>query len=391
MLNRTPLYTAHQRLGAKLIEFGGWEMPVQYSSIVDEHLCVRRSAGVFDICHMGELFVTGSQAADFLNACLTNDIRKLAIGQGQYTLMCQETGGVVDDLYVYRLEDNRYLLILNASRIDRDVAWLQLRLENLLQSSAGTVLDPASNRFGAIALQGPRVAEYIDQVFSGPSVGGWDVGKCTDLKKNQVGTWLYQGETVWVARTGYTGEDGFEVIAPAESVEAIWNRALSEGHRVCQQPCGLGARDTLRTEVCFPLYGHELDENTTPIEAGLGSFVSLEKGDFCGRNALASQKSEGVAKKLVAFRMTGKSAPPRPGYPIWVGGQLSGTTVSGTQSPSLNTGIGMGFVPPSHTEPGTIIEIEIRGQRHRAEVVRKPLFRKTSAPTQSTLNSTNPP
>lgn len=374
MLKRTPLYTAHQKAGAKLIEFGGWEMPVQYSTIVDEHLCVRRSAGIFDISHMGEVFVSGARAAEFLNGTLTNDIRKLKVGGGQYTLMCNEKGGVIDDLYAYRLSDDGFLLIINASRIEADVPWLESRLKAV--GIDGVELDNASDRSGAVALQGPRVVEFIDRLFPGPSVGGTPVANASELKKNELGAWRIAEHSVWLARTGYSGEDGFEVVAPAAIIEAIWSQALALGHTVCLQPCGLGARDTLRTEMCYPLYGHELDESTTPIEAGLGFFVSLDKGDFVGRSILAEQKDRGTSKKSAAFKMTDKSPPPRPGYPIWVDGVLAGTVVSGTQSPSLNTGIGIGFVPPGAASPGSRLEIEIRGKKFPAEVVKKPIFRK---------------
>lgn len=351
-------------------------MPVQYTSIVDEHLAVRRASGIFDISHMGELVVSGPLAAGFLNACLTNDIRKLAVGQGQYTLLCQAQGGVIDDLYAYRLESERYLLILNASRIDVDVAWFQARWAENNRWTGGVTLDAASDRLAAVAIQGPRVAEYINSLFPGSNLGGTSVAHPSQLKKNQVGAWAFQNQPVWVARTGYTGEDGFEVITPSELIESVWDQALALGKAVGQQPCGLGARDTLRTEVCFPLYGHELDENTTPIEAGLGVFVSFEKGDFCGRDVLAAQKAAGVTRKSVAFRMTEKAPPPRPGYGIWINAESVGTVVSGTQSPSLNNGIGMGYVPSGFSAPGQSVEIEIRGRRYGAEIVRKPLYRK---------------
>ena len=357
-----------------MIEFGGWEMPVQYSSIVDEHLCVRRSAGIFDICHMGEVFVSGPDALRFLNQTLTNDAGKLAVGQGQYTLMCQPDGGVVDDLYAYRLGETEYLLIINASRIEADWAWLQGRLA--VSGGLSVVLDHASDRMGAVAIQGPRVVQFIEKILSGPSSGGTAVTSPLDLKKNQIGRWTFDGQPVWLGRTGYTGEDGFEAIIPAEKVEALWTKVLAEGHIGCIQPCGLGARDTLRTEFCYPLYGHELDEHTTPIEAGLSFFVSFDKGDFCGREVLLAQKTGGVKKRCVAFKMIDKSAPPRPGYPIWVDGAAAGTVVSGTQSPSLNNGIGLGYVPPGVAEPGKRIEIEIRGRRFAAEIVKKPIFRK---------------
>jgi aminomethyltransferase len=379
MLKRTPLFAAHQKLGGKLIEFGGWEMPVQYSSIVDEHLAVRRAGGLFDISHMGEVFVSGAGALDFLNHTLTNDARKLAVGQGQYTLMCNERGGVIDDLYAYRIGEQEYLLIINASRIEADVAWLE-KQHAASPVRAQVQLRNASDQTGAVALQGPRVRELIDKCFAGPFACGTAVKKASDLNKNEITATQFDGKTVYLGCTGYTGEDGFEIIAPAGSIETIWTRLLAEGHAHCLQPAGLGARDTLRTEVCYPLYGHELDENTTPIEAGLGFFVALDKGDFTGRAVLADQKANGTAKKCVAFKMTDKSPPPRPHYTIWSAGADAakiGEVVSGTQSPSLNAGIGLGYLPPAFGKPGTPIEIEIRGRRFPAAVVAKPFYRKT--------------
>ena len=353
-------------------------MPVHYSSIMDEHLCVRRAAGIFDISHMGEVLVNGPQAEAFLNHTLTNDVRKLAVGQGQYTLMCNEHGGVIDDLYVYRIGRDEYLLIINASRINADVDWLRGRARDF-PAVADLAFKDVSDVFGAAAIQGPRVVEFIGQLFSGLSNAGVPSVAITDLKKNQIGAWTFVGQRVWVGRTGYTGEDGFEVIAPASMIEQVWNKALTSGHVACLQPCGLGARDTLRTEMCYPLYGHELDENTTPIEAGLGFFVALEKADFIGRPVLVEQKEKGVNKKCVAFKMTDKSAPPRPQYPIWstgIGARKIGEVVSGTQSPSLGVGIGMGYVPPEFAKAGTTIEIEIRGRKSAALVVSKPIYKK---------------
>jgi aminomethyltransferase len=374
-LKRTPLFAAHQRLGGKLIEFGGWEMPVHYSGIVDEHLAVRKAAGIFDISHMGEICVSGPSAAAFLNHILTNDVRKLAAGQGQYSLMCNERGGVVDDLYVYRLRDDDYLLIVNASRIAADWDWVQEQYENGAVKGEIRIRD-CSDEYAAVAIQGPRVVEFMNDLVVGGSIGGTFVTKATDLTKNELGVFVFEAATIYVARTGYTGEDGFEIISPAENIEAIWNKALAVGHKGCLQPAGLGARDTLRTEVCYPLYGHELDENTTPIEAGVGFFVALDKGEFVGRSVLAEQKTNGTKKKLAAFKMAEKSAPPRPHYPIWRDGTKLGEAVSGTQSPSLNVGIGLGYVPTEAAKPGTRIEIEIRGKRAAAEVVPKPIYRK---------------
>ena len=369
-LKRTPLYAAHQKLGGKLIEFGGWEMPVQYTSITDEHLAVRQAAGIFDISHMGEVFVGGAGAEEFLNRTLTNDVRKLTPGQGQYTLMCNERGGVVDDLYVYRMNATDFLLIINASQIDADVPWLEKA-----NSGQAEVRD-MSGQLAAVAIQGPAVVKFIDAALPGSACGGAEVQKISELKKNQIGIFIFDYVTVYVGRSGYTGEDGFEIIAPAEKIEAVWNALLKAGQPCGLKPAGLGARDTLRTEMCYPLYGHELDEVTTPIEAGVGFFVALDKGDFTGRAVLAEQKAAGTKKKLVAFKMTGKSAPPRPHYPIQSNGQVVGQVVSGTQSPSLGLGIGLGYVPPELARPDTLIEIEIRGKLAPAIVVTKPIYKR---------------
>lgn len=378
-LKRTPLFAAHQRAGGKLIEFGGWEMPVQYSSIVDEHLAVRRSAGLFDISHMGEVQVRGAAACEFLNGLLTNDLRKLAVGEGQYTLMCNEAGGVIDDLYAYRIADQEYFLIINASRISEDVAWMKARLA-AFSAAAQVELRDMSDAYGALALQGPNTPRFIDACVPGASIGGTPVDAASLLKKNQIGVFSSPDlGTLLVARTGYTGEEGFEIVVRSEFSEAVWNQILAVGHAHCCQPAGLGARDTLRTEMGYPLYGHELDEKTTPIEAGLGFFVALDKGDFVGRARLAQQKKEGVTRRCIAFRMAEKTAPPRPHYAIWSVGpeaRAIGEVVSGTQSPSLGCGIGMGYVPPDFVEPGTAIEIEVRGRRWPATVVKKPIFRR---------------
>ena len=374
MLKRTALYSAHQKLGAKLIDFGGWEMPVQYTSITDEHLAVRNAAGIFDISHMGEVTISGAGAVKFLNRTLTNDIRKLASGQGQYTLMCNERGGVIDDLYAYRLAADAYFLIINASRIDDDVAWLQAQAAKF---SGGAVnLTDASHHYAAIAVQGPKVRSFINACIPGASDAVSSVAAVSELKKNQLAGFHFENNNVLVACTGYTGEDGFEILGPEAAARHLWDKMLSVGAPFGIKPCGLGARDTLRTEVCYPLYGHELDENTTPIEAGVGFFVSFDKGEFNGRSVLAEQKASGVKKKLVAFKMTDKSAPPRPHYPIWANGARVGIVTSGTQSPSLNLGIGLGYVPPEFAKADTKIEIEIRGKRCAAVVVPKPIFKK---------------
>jgi aminomethyltransferase len=371
-MKRTPLYEGHVKLGGRLIEFGGWEMPVQYTSIVDEHQAVRTAVGMFDISHMGEVRVRGAGAAAFLNRMLTNDIRKLTPGLGQYTLLCNPTGGVIDDLYAYQLGLDDYLLIINASRIEADVDWLQ-------QHAAGAAqvkLDDESPATGAVAIQGPRAAQLLPLMAPGASVAGTMVNSVADLKKNQIGQWAVAGQPVWISRTGYTGEDGFELVAAGEHIAAVWQAALASGAPLTIKPCGLGARDTLRTEVCYPLYGHELDEQTSPLEAGLKFFVALDKGDFVGGEALRKQQAAGPTRKLVAFAMTEKAPPPRPHYPILLEGGQRGEVTSGTQSPSLNNGVGLGYVPTSAAKPGARIQVEIRGRSFAAVTVPKPIYRK---------------
>jgi aminomethyltransferase len=379
MLKRTPLFSSHQRLGARLVEFGGWEMPVQYEGIVAEHRVVREAAGLFDISHMGQLRVEGPAACQFLNRTLTNDVARLEVGQGQYTLLCEEHGGVMDDLYLYRIAAETYLLIVNASRVDADSAWLRDRLRLRVPGDAVQIVH-LSGACAAVAIQGPGVVRFIDGCFPGGRVQADRDQPVSQLPKNSIARVRFADTTLYVARTGYTGEDGFEIFAPAEAIESLWNRLLEAGASSGLKPCGLGARDTLRTEMGYPLYGHELDEETSPIEAGLGRFIAFEKGDFVGRAVLFQQKTVGVRKKAVAFRMTDKSPPPRPHYPIWSTGREAaaiGHVTSGTQSPSLGIGIGLGFVPPDLAQPGRTIEVEIRGRRFPAEIVRKPIYRPT--------------
>jgi len=373
MLKRTALFKAHKKLGARLIDFGGWEMPVQYSSLIAEHTAVRTAAGIFDISHMGEITACGVGSDAFLNHALTNDVHKLASGEGQYTLMCNERGGVVDDLYVYKLSGEVFLLIINASRTAADARWLKTQWEQFPDRSK-VILTDASHNYSAIAVQGPRVKDFIAACIPGPSIAAMRVNCVTDLKKNQIGEFQSEGGGVMVSRTGYTGEDGFEIIGGDWAICRLWDKILKVGEPFGIKPCGLGARDTLRTEVCYPLYGQELDEDTTPIEAGLGFFVALDKSEFVGRPILAEQKAKGTIKKLVAFTMAEKSAPPRPHYPILSAGAPVGVVTSGTQSPSLGIGIGMGYVPPGGANGQ--IEIEIRGKPFPARIVAKPIYKR---------------
>lgn len=379
-LKRTPLYEAHVRLGARLVEFGGWEMPIQYTGILDEHQAVRSAAGLFDISHMGEVFVSGPGAEDFLNRVLTNDLQKLKPGQGQYTLMCQEGGGVIDDLFAYRVGAVDFLLIINASRAEVDVAWLRAQLLEFPRRDEVQLTD-ACERLSAIAVQGPNVAAFIDDLFPGPFEDPASLAsKPSELKRNRLSVFSFAGTPVWFARTGYTGEDGFEIVAPNAVVGRVWDRCLEAGRDHGLKPCGLGARDTLRTEMCYPLYGHELTEELTPIEAGLDVFVALYKPAFNGREVMLAQKRDGVRRRLAAFRMKDKGVPPvRPHYPVWAqggDGTPLGETTSGTLSPSLGVGIGLAYLPVAFAEPGGEVLIEIRGRRYPAEVVKKPLYRK---------------
>ena len=377
-MKRTPLYAAHQKLGGKLIEFGGWEMPVQYTTITDEHLAVRKAAGLFDISHMGEVFISGPGAEAFLNFTLTNDLSKLAIGQGQYTLMCNEGGGVIDDLYAYRLAAQEYLLIINASRIEADASWLTGQLAGFNRRNE-VKLENASDVTGAIAVQGPRVVEFINSCFPGPSAGGTAVAQASDLKKNQVARFHWGNGTLWVSRTGYTGEDGFEVVAPGPMIEAIWDRVMAAGKPCGLKPAGLGARDTLRTEVCYPLYGHELDEEHHADRGRAGLLRGAGQEQFRRPFRAGQAKGERHEQEAGGVQDDGKIRPAAPALPDLehgTGAAKIGEVVSGTQSPSLGIGIGLGYVPPEFAKPGTALGIEIRGKRAPAVVVPKPIYRK---------------
>src|SRR3954462_1437623 len=341
-LKKTPLYDEHVRLGAKMIPFGDWIMPVQYSGIIDEHQAVRKNVGVFDISHMGQLIATGPRAGSWLNEMLTNNIDKLEVGTGQYTFLLNERGGIIDDLIVYRTQPEKFLLVVNASRVDEDFTWLQKHL-----GDNGT-LENRSADYGGLAVQGPRVVELLQLM----------VGREAELPgRNQIKDFTYGGINLTIARTGYTGEDGVEVFFGAPDAAKVWNGILDKGKELGIRPCGLGSRDTLRLEMCYPLNGSDLTPDRNPIEAGLGFFVDLTKDDFIGRDVLKAAKENGTAEKLVAFKMSGKGPPPRPHYPVWSNGEKVGEVNSGTLSPSLNQGIGMAYVPAASAKIGGELEI----------------------------------
>jgi aminomethyltransferase len=357
-LKRTPLYAAHLEWGAKMVAFGGWQMPVVYSSILEEHAAVRERVGLFDISHMGEVLVAGPKAEAVLNHLLTNDVRKAWVGQAQYTLLCNEQGGVIDDLIVYRFESSVYLLIVNASNIEKDFSWMNA------QASASVVLENESDKMAMLAVQGPNATKLL--------------ADSADIPHFHIARKSVFGRKCWVAHTGYTGEDGFEILCDACDVTDLWSESLRRGAEFGIKPCGLGARDTLRLEMCYPLHGNEMNKETTPLEADLGKFVAFDKGDFIGRAALAEQQEKGVTRKLVAFKMTEKSPPPRTHYPIMAAGADSrvGEVTSGTQSPTLGIGIGMGYVKTEAAAIGSKIGIEIRGKTYAATIEKKPLLKR---------------
>jgi len=368
-LQKTALFDAHQKLGARLVEFGGWLMPVQYTGIVDEHKAVREAAGVFDISHMGEFFVSGPFAKSFLNGLLTNDVEKLEVGQGQYTLMLNEDeGGVIDDLIIYRRREEEYFLVVNAAKIDEDRAWIENELEN--PNGRGVLFSDRSSEYSALALQGPKALE-IARAFLG---AGW-----AEPKRNEITSYSWNCQEILTARTGYTGEDGIELFFSNEIAERFFLALLEAGKPFGLKPCGLGARDTLRLEACLPLNGNDLSSKRTPLEAGLGFFVSLTKeADFPGKAILQKQKSTGMNEKLVAFRLKDKGPPPRPHYCLYAGAECVGEVTSGAPSPTLGYGIGMGYVKSAYALPGTTLDVEVRGNRMPVEVVKKPFYKRAA-------------
>lgn len=358
-LKKTPLFDEHVKAGGKMVDFGGWNMPVQYSGILDEHLAVRSGLGVFDISHMGELVVSGAEAAAWLDGVLSNNVGKLAVGEGQYTFLLNQAGGVIDDLILYRVGEAEFLLVVNASKIEEDAAWLSGLLK------PGVILDDRSAAVAALAIQGPRSVDFFRRFFG-------ESAACP--ARNRVVPLVSEGTEISVARTGYTGEDGFEFFFPADAAVEVWGRVLALGSEFGIKPCGLGARDTLRLEMGYPLNGSDLSAEHTPLEAGLGFFVDLDKGDFVGRDALLKQRQEGLKRRLVPFKMQGKCPPPRAHYGVWQGEVLLGEACSGSMSPSLGTGIGMAYLPADKAKVGEVVEVDIRGRRFPATVEKRPLY-----------------
>jgi aminomethyltransferase len=366
---KTPLYDEHVKRGAKMVPFAGWLMPVQYTSIVEEHQAVRQNVGMFDISHMGQLIVDGSDARRWLNTMLTNNIDKLEVGQGQYTFLLNERGGIIDDLIAYRIGDAKFLLVVNASCTDEDFEWLDRRRPDNVR------LGDRSAHFGGVAIQGPRVSELFVNLPPRNHI--------VDVEIDEM--------PISMARTGYTGEDGVEVFFSKGDAVKFWNVVLEQGKDLGIKPCGLGARDTLRLEVCYPLNGSDLSPERNPIEAGLGFFVDLTKPNFIGRDVLLKTKENGPREKLVPFKMNDKGPPPRPHYLVFENGERIGEVTSGTLSPSLNWGVGMAYINAPNAKTGAKIDIEIRGQKFPATIEKKPLYKKgkTSLPPETAAATTS--
>jgi aminomethyltransferase len=363
-IHETPLADRHEALGARMIDFAGWRMPVQYGSILDEHRAVRERAGLFDLSHMGELMIEGPDAGGALAAALVSDPPALAVGRAQYSMICAPDGGILDDLIVYRLAEERFMVVANAANagIVSDAL-----AERLARSRA--VLDDQSLATGLVAVQGPRSVDVL-----GP-LTDVDLGA---LRYYGIADGDVAGIPAHVARTGYTGEDGFEVFVETARTGELWDALLDAVRRVDGGPVGLGARDTLRLEAGMPLYGNELDTTTTPYDAGLGRVVKLDKaGDFVGRAALEKAAAEGPKRRLVGLTVEGRGIA-RHGYPVQVGERRTGVVTSGTQSPTLGVPIAMAYVAPADAEPGTMVDIEIRDARVPARVVPLPFYRRSS-------------
>ncbi len=360
-LKRTPLYETHVKAGAKIVEFGGWEMPIQYTGIIEEHNNCRNYAGIFDVSHMGEIDVKGPDALKFVNKLVTNDVEKMALKQCLYSPMCYEDGGVVDDLLVYKMADDHYYIVVNASNTDKDYDWF-------LQNAKGmdVKVDNISDQVVQIALQGPKAEGILQKItdcdLSKIKYYWFDYGKVNGI------------ESI-ISRTGYTGEDGFEIYVKPEFGPGIWDKIMETGKDEGVTPIGLGARDTLRLEARLPLYGHEMSDSISPLEAGLGIFVKLNKEDFNGKTALVKQKEEGLKRKLAGFEMVERGIP-RAEYPITKDGKEIGWVTSGSFAPSLNKNIGLALIKAEYVSIGSEIEVNIRNKGIKAKIVETPFYKR---------------
>jgi aminomethyltransferase len=361
-LKKTALINAYERYGGKVIDFAGWALPVQFEGIIPEHHAVRNAAGLFDVSHMGEVTVKGPQAFDFVQYLVTNDVAVLEENQVVYAQMCYPDGGVVDDLLVYKYTNEYFYLVINASNVEKDFQWM---LDN--KGNFDVELVNISADVSEMALQGPKAQEILQ--------------KLTDTDLSEIKFFYFKdgvvvdGSKCLVSRTGYTGEDGFEIYCAHEDAERIWHKILEVGKDEGVKPIGLGARDTLRFEATLPLYGNEIDKDITPLEAGLGYFVKLDKENFIGKDALVKQKAEGLKRKVVGFEMKGRGIP-RHGYEVAVNGEKIGVVTTGYFSPTLEKNIGLALIDAKYTELGTEIDILVRNKPVKAEVISKVFYRK---------------
>lgn len=357
VMKKTPLYLEHQRLKAVMVPFGGYMMPVQYSNVIEEHNAVRKYAGIFDVSHMGEFFVRGWDAAKFLNFILTNDVGRLASQKAFYTCMCNRSGGVVDDLFVYKMSDDEFMLVVNAGTAEKDLDWIR-------KHSSGFTFDleDAGSETGKIDVQGPMSEKILAAMFDDDFAG---------IKRFCFIRLEYEGNLLTISRTGYTGEDGFEIYCPAQLTPKIWNEMIEKGKVNGLKPCGLGARDTLRLEACYSLYGHEIDEDITPYEAGIGFVVRPDKGDFIGRDALMENRGN-LRARSIALEMADRAVP-RQGYAVVRNDVEIGKVTSGTFSPTLKKGIALASVS-AEIKAGEEIGVMIRNKTYKARAVVKPFY-----------------
>lgn len=360
MAQKTPLYDEHLKLNARMVDFAGWDMPVEYKGLREEHNNVRNNVGLFDVSHMGEVFVRGENALRTLQWLTTNDVAKLKKGQAQYSILTNPQGGIVDDIFVYCLEENKeYLVCVNASNADKDFEWMT-------KNNKGAEITNESSKWSQIAVQGPKAYNLLEKIF--PNVSA--------LQRNQCEYFTFNGVKVLIAATGYTGEAGVEIFVPNEKAAALWSDLIKKGEEFGVQAIGLGARDTLRTEMKFSLYGNEITDHTNPIEAGLGWVVKLEKGDFIGREFVQKMKENGPKRKLIGFKMLDRGIPRHDYKLLSLDGEEVGVVTSGTMSPTLDEAVGIGYLREDLAKTGQEFFVEIRGRKTKAHVVPTPFVKK---------------
>lgn len=364
-MNRTPLYEEHKKLGAKIVPFAGWEMPLSYSGVLEEHRATRSAVGLFDVSHMGRIDLTGPAAVELLDRVATSPVKKLSVGGMQYALACNEQGGILDDIMIYRFGEERYFVCANASNAEKIFQWLTKKAAGL----SGVAVTDRSADLAQVAVQGPRSRELMKPITAA-DLDRLKLRHCIETK--------LAGVPMLMSRSGYTGELGYELYLPADRAREVWETLVHKGSTYGLKPCGLGCRDTLRLEMGYPLYGNDMDETTTPIEASLDFAVDLEKTDFIGREVMARQRETGISRKLIGFELVQRGVP-RHGHRILSDGKEIGIVTSGNHSPSLNKGIGMGYVQTTFAEPGGKIQIDIRGNAVPAIIVERPFYRKRKA------------